>query len=430
MTPPAELPVTRWVAKFSASAKLRRMDERRVVTAFLTRGNQVLLLRRSDRVSTYKGRWAGVSGSVEAGSTPIEQVIQEIEEETGLSNADAIPILAGQSLDFVDDALNRRWVVHPFRFRVSDEAKIRLDWEHSEAVWTESAQLERLPTVPRLFDAWLRVAFLPQWIEQSLDDIRRDRSSGAAELARHALSLLAALAERAETSSPQELADSLDRAAGALRLVRPTMAPIGYSANQFETRLSEKKANALSLPELRSTIATAAHNLSIEADQLSRRLADDVADSLTDGDVVVTASYSSSLVGGFRRAAQQGKRIRVLALASGGDEPSFGQRVADAARSAGLDAILVPDDELPSAVRQADLALIGADSVLPDGAVVNGTPSGLLAETAHNAGRPVIVAAGPTKRVEEDSPALVWLRPGRLEAGFDLVPAGVISRIL
>ena len=111
MTPPAELPVTRWVAKFSASAKLRRMDERRVVTAFLTRGNQVLLLRRSDRVSTYKGRWAGVSGSVEAGSTPIEQAIQEIEEETGLSNADAIPVLAGQSLRLrgrrIESALGR-----------------------------------------------------------------------------------------------------------------------------------------------------------------------------------------------------------------------------------------------------------------------------------------------------------------------------------
>ena len=89
------------------------MDERRVVTAFLTLGERILLLRRTDRVSTYKGRWAGVSGSVEAGSTPIEQAIQEIEEETGLSNANAIPILAGQSLDFVDDALNWRWVVHP-----------------------------------------------------------------------------------------------------------------------------------------------------------------------------------------------------------------------------------------------------------------------------------------------------------------------------
>ena len=84
---PDELAPTARLAQFSASTKLMPMDERHVVTAFLTRGNQVLLLRRTDRVSTYKGRWAGVSGSVEAGSTPIEQAIQEIEEETGLSNA-------------------------------------------------------------------------------------------------------------------------------------------------------------------------------------------------------------------------------------------------------------------------------------------------------------------------------------------------------
>ena len=81
----------------------------------------------------------------------------------------------------------------------------------------------------------------------------------------------------------------------------------------------------------------------------------------------------------------------------------------------------MPDDELPSAVRQADLALIGADSVLPDGAVVNGTPSGLLVETARTAGLPVIVAAGPTKRVEEDSPALALAAPrppgGRIRPG-------------
>ena len=406
------------------------MDERHVITAFLTRGNQLLLLRRSDRVRTYRGLWAGVSGTVEASLTPIEQAIQEIEEETGLSNADAIPVLAGQPFDFEDEAFSRQWIVHPFRFRVNDEAKIRLDWEHSEAVWTEPAQIERLPTVPRLFDAWLRVGFLPDWIEAALDEIRKNRSSGAAELARQALDLLGSAAQRHETHSPQDLYDLLDRTAGALRLVRPTMAPIAYWAGRFQAGLAGIEANRSSLPALRSVVATSVCDLGIEADQLSHRLADDVANSLGDADVVVTASYSSSLVKGLSRAAGQGKHVRVLALASGRDRPSFGQRVADAARSAGLDAILVPDDELLPAVQQADLALIGADSVLPDGAVVNGTPSGQLAETAHSAGLPVIVAAGPTKRVEEDSPALGWLRPGRLEAGFDLVPAGMIDVIL
>ena len=406
------------------------MVERHVVTAFLALDEQIMLLRRSDRVSTYKERWAGVSGTVEAGSTPIEQAIQEIEEETGLSNADAIPVLAGQPFDFEDEAFSRRWIVHPFRFRVSDHAKIRLDWEHSEARWIEPAQLERMSTVPRLVDGWRRVAFLSHWIETELDEIRENRSSGAAELARQALDLLGSAAQRHETHSPQDLYDLLDRTAGALRLGRPTMAPIGYWANRFEANLAGIEAKCVDLPALRSVVATSVCDLGIEADQLSDRLADDIANSLNDGDAVVTASYSSSLIGGFRRAAEKGKRIRVFALASGHERPSFGQRTADAARSAGLDAILVPDDELPTAVQQADLALIGADSVLPDGAVVNGTPSGLLAETARTAGLPVIVAAGPTKRVEEDSPALGWLRPGRLEAGFDLVPAGMIDVIL
>ena len=428
--PPAALPITAWLAYSSVTAKLRRMDERHVVTAFLTRGHQVLLLRRSDRVSTYKGLWAGVSGSVEAGRSPIEQAFREIEEETGLSTIDAIPVLAGRPFDFVDKAISRRWIVHPFRFRVAADAQIVLDRENSEAVWTEPARLERLPTVPRLLDAWLAVAFLPHWIERALDEIRQDHSSGAAELARQALYVLGSTDQRYESHSPHDLAHLLDRTAGALRLLRPTMAPIAFWADRFQTTLVDIKTNALTLPAFRSAIATLVQDLSTEADQLSHTLADDIADSLSEGDAVVTASYSSSLLKGLIRAARQGKRVRVLALSSGHEQPSFGQRMADAARSAGLRAAVVPDDDLASAVRKADLALIGADSVLPNGSIINGSPSGRLAETAHAAGLPVIVAAGPTKRVTSASPALPLLRSGRLEAGFDPVPAGLIDVIL
>ena len=140
------------------------MDERHVVTAFLTQNGRILLLRRSDRVSTYRHRWAGVSGSLEAGTTPIEQANHEIEDEPGLSSTQVTPVLAGRVFDFGDEELSRSWIVHPFRFRVADGADIRLDWEHSEAQWIEPAQLGRLTTVPRLDDGWLRVVFLPAWI--------------------------------------------------------------------------------------------------------------------------------------------------------------------------------------------------------------------------------------------------------------------------
>ena len=406
------------------------MIERQVVTAFLTRGPQVLLLRRGDRVRTYRGLWAGASGTIEAGRSPIEQAIQEIEEETGLSNSEADPVLAGRPFDFVDESISRRWIVHPFRFRIAADAKVVLDWENSVAVWTEPAQLERLSTVPRLLDSWRRVAFLPQAIERSLDDLRHDHSAGAAELARQALSLLESAAHLHETDSPHDLTDLLDRTAGALRLARPTMAPIAYWSDRFESALSDINRKYPTMSALPSAVATAVLNLGIEADQLADLLATNVADSLSDANVVVTASYSSTLIKGLSRAADRGKRIRVLALESGGGSPSFGRRVSDAARAAGLPATVVPNDDLPVAVRQADLVLIGADSVLSDGSVINGTPSRLLAEAAQRASVPVIVAAGPTKRLGEDSPALAFLRTGRLEAGFDLVPARLIQVIL
>ncbi len=392
----------------------------------------MLLLRRSARVRTYRGLWAGVSGSLDAGRSPIEQAIQEIEEETSLSNADASPVLAGRPFGFVDDELSRRWVVHPFRFKVSDDASIELNWEHLEAKWVEAAEMNRLSTVPSLFDAWSRVALLPGWIEAALDAIRENRSAGAAELARQALDALGSAAQQYQTYSPTDLANLLDRTAGALRLVRPTMTPIGYWASRFHAGLVEAHANFPDLPALRSAVKSLVkgQGLNIEADQLGDRLADDIADSLSDGDVVLTASYSSSLVNGFARAAGQGKRVRVLALASGRETPSFGRRTADAVRSAGLGASVVPDEELPAAVERADLVLIGADSVLPDGSVVNGAPSGQLVEYAHSAGLPVIVAAGPTKRLAATDPTLALLRAGRLETGFDLVPADLIDVIL
>ena len=60
------------------------MDERHVVTCFLERGGQIMLLRRSEHVSTYRGKWAGVSGYIEEGSSSSQQAWTEIEEGAGL----------------------------------------------------------------------------------------------------------------------------------------------------------------------------------------------------------------------------------------------------------------------------------------------------------------------------------------------------------
>jgi 8-oxo-dGTP pyrophosphatase MutT (NUDIX family) len=55
---------------------------REVVTAILKRGDKILIVKRGKRVNTFIGKWSGISGRME--STPLESVLREIEEETGI----------------------------------------------------------------------------------------------------------------------------------------------------------------------------------------------------------------------------------------------------------------------------------------------------------------------------------------------------------
>ncbi|MBI2907362.1 MAG: NUDIX pyrophosphatase [Chloroflexi bacterium] len=134
------------------------MDEKHVVTCFLEKDGRILILKRSSRVGTYQGRWGGVAGYIDPGKTPHEQAIQEIREETGLAEKDLELVKEGKTLEVVDENLGRKWIVHPFRFRVEGHEEIRTDWEHVETAWIEPAELVVFDTVPRLPDTWAQVA--------------------------------------------------------------------------------------------------------------------------------------------------------------------------------------------------------------------------------------------------------------------------------
>ena len=64
----------------------------------------------------------------------------------------------GVPLEVIDAELARKWIVHPFRFRVLMPEKIRIDWEHTEAKWIAPEDISRHGTVPGLLEAWQRVS--------------------------------------------------------------------------------------------------------------------------------------------------------------------------------------------------------------------------------------------------------------------------------
>jgi len=131
------------------------LPEKRVVTCFLESENKILILCRSEQVGSYQGRWAGVSGYVE--TTPDEQALTEIEEETSLCGEDIKLIRKGKPLPIKDERLGVKWVVHPYLFHIKDRSKIKIDWEHKEARWIETKDIDNYETVPKLKETLDRV---------------------------------------------------------------------------------------------------------------------------------------------------------------------------------------------------------------------------------------------------------------------------------
>ena len=127
-----------------------------VVTVFLTHRSKILVLKRSSKVGTYRGHWAGVSGYLES-EDPLKQAYSEMAEEVGLSKQDVTLVKAGNPLEIVDDAQNRAWRVHPFLFSVHEPDKIRLDWENIEMRWILPEEIDQLKTVPALKETLDRV---------------------------------------------------------------------------------------------------------------------------------------------------------------------------------------------------------------------------------------------------------------------------------
>ena len=128
-----------------------------VVTCFIMRAHrgedQILLVRRSDRVRTYQGAWAAISGYLEPGVTPVEQAQTEILEETGLTPDDVALEASGETLIVDDGAHNLMWAVHPFLFRLQSTSEPSIDWEAHEYAWVSPSGMSGRETVPGLVEA-------------------------------------------------------------------------------------------------------------------------------------------------------------------------------------------------------------------------------------------------------------------------------------
>ena len=126
-----------------------------VVTSFIMKDGKVAIFKRSGKVSTYRGRWAGISGSIERGEKPMDAALREIEEETGISRKELSLVREGAPLHIRDGDIV--WKVHPFLWNLKKDVDIKIDWEHLHYVWVYPEELKNYETVPKLYETLWRV---------------------------------------------------------------------------------------------------------------------------------------------------------------------------------------------------------------------------------------------------------------------------------
>ncbi len=126
------------------------MRSTKIVTSFIRDNEKLLILKRSDKVKSMKGLWAGISGIIEKNEEPLKRAKIEIFEEIGITE-DVVTLVRSAEKMKIDSPQyeNHEWEIFPFLFEAKNPT-IKLNWENSEFEWINVEELENYETVPSL----------------------------------------------------------------------------------------------------------------------------------------------------------------------------------------------------------------------------------------------------------------------------------------
>ena len=241
-----------------------------------------------------------------------------------------------------------------------------------------------------------------------IEAIAHDRRHGAAELARQCLELLAEAAEHTAADSSEALRDRLQDLAARLIACRPSMTPVA----RLVTTWLQRSDSTESLTQQRALLRDAARALIEESRVASHKAAAHAADLLHGSNTLVTHSYSSTVAEAIVRLP-----VHVRVVFSESRPLQEGYRLAQLLSQRDRHGTLVTDAQLGAALARADAVLVGADSILADGSLVNKAGTLLLAATAAHFDVPFYGCCESYKFRTADMPDLVLEQMSPAELG-------------
>jgi len=406
------------------------LEYKSVVTAFLTADKKILLLRRSEKVGTHKGKWAAVSGYLEGSENPLRRAQIEIQEELGLSPKHVNLVRAGEVLRAYDEPTKATWVVHPFLFETRSPT-IVLDWENAECRWIDPNELGSYETVPKLEETLDRVRcnfqstpIMLTKVMAGIDSLSKDKVHGASTIGRRAIQLLAATTEVSETTTSEEMFCNLLFAALRLRKAQPAMANVSNLVGMVLFSAARKKSS-VSAANYGNIIRSLSEAMAQRSNGASEDASRNAAAILPEDCHILTHSQSSTVLRALELGMKGGKQFEVYATES---YPGMeGKNLAKALVSMEVPVKLVADSAVGSVIPDVDVVLVGADSVLTDGSLLHKVGTRNIAAAAKERGIPFYSVCESMKFSTADFLGEPVQAPNEL---FDITPNHNVSEYI
>lgn len=246
-------------------------------------------------------------------------------------------------------------------------------------------------------------------LDRSTDPLRQDVKSGAAELARQAISLFEAAIEAPGAEDVEAFRADLVELSLRVLAAQPSMAGlVGLAASVVRAASGTADLDVARDEARRAVIA-----FRTRLDQATREIAARADGLIPAGGRVLTLSSSSTV----RLAILEAARRRAFDVICLEGRPNLeGRALAEALAEAGVRVTLAVDAAVCAVIRGCDVVLGGADSI-GDLGVVNKIGTRAAALAARSAGIPIyaladtskILPAGFPQPVEDDRPSQeVW----------------------
>lgn len=222
-------------------------------------------------------------------------------------------------------------------------------------------------------------------------DIKSMKIRGAGRIARSAAEALRVTAQQSGAKAPSALVEELEAAAQLLLTTRPTAVSLPNSIRYVMIRAKDAEKTGMELADLRCLVVETATEFIQKSAKAVKRIGEIGARRIENGDLVMTHCNSAATTAVLKKAFDQGKHFEVFVCET---RPRFQGRITARTLSrAGIPTSLIVDGAARFFMSKMDKAIVGADAVAANGAVVNKIGTSMVALAAQESRVLFFVAA-------------------------------------